>query len=127
MKRYLGLLLLCFLGLSAFAQTFRGRIMDKAGNPIPYASLYLKELQSGFTTDDNGSFQTALKPGLYTCEVSSLGYTGQTISLQMPVGNLEKNIILSEQVYALREVSVVKGSEDPAYAVMRKAIFQKLV
>lgn len=122
MKRYLGLLLLCFLGLSVFAQTFRGRIMDKAGNPIPYASLYLKELKSGFTTDDNGSFQTALKPGLYTCEVSSLGYAGQTIALQMPAGNLEKNIILSEQVYALREVSVVKGAEDPAYVVMRKAI-----
>lgn len=122
MKRYLGLLLLCFLGLSAVAQTWRGRVMDKTGTPIPYASLYLKELKSGFTTDDNGHFQTALKPGLYTCEVSSLGYTGQTISLQMPAGDMEKDITLSEQVYALREVNVVKGAEDPAYAVMRKAI-----
>jgi hypothetical protein len=37
-------------------------------------------------------------------------------------GDTEKDIVLDERVYPLREVSIVKGSEDPAYAVMRQAI-----
>lgn len=122
MKRYIWIFVLCLFALPIVAQTFRGRVTDGAGEPIPYASLYLIELKSGFTTDDNGCFQTVLKPGHYTCEVSSLGYAGQTLTIQMPVGNLEKNVVLAERVYALREVSIVKGAEDPAYSVMRKAI-----
>lgn len=122
MKKQLCILALCFYTLPTIAQLFKGKVTDEAGVPIPYASLYLKELQAGFTTDDNGCFQTALKQGHYTCEISSLGYTGQTLTFQMPAGNLEKNVVLAERIYALREVSVVKGAEDPAYRVMRKAI-----
>ncbi len=122
MKRTVLFLLICFFTFSFYAQTFKGRVTGPTGEPIPYAALYLKELKTGFTTDDNGYFQTLLHPGLYTCEVSSLGFTAQTFSLTMSSGDLEKNIVLAEQIYTLREVNVVKGAEDPAYAVMRKAI-----
>ena len=122
MKRYIAFVLICSFTISLWAQTFKGRVVDFAGNPIPYAALYLKELKTGFTTDDNGCFQTSLQPGQYTCEVSSLGFAGQTFSFSISTGDLEKNIVLSEQVYSLREVNVVKGAEDPACSVMRKAI-----
>lgn len=122
MKRYILFILICFLTYSLYAQTFKGRVIDFSGTPIPYAALYLKELKTGFTTDANGSFQASLPPGNYTCEVSSLGFAGQTFTLSVSVGDVEKNIVLSEQIYSLREVNIVKGTEDPAYAVMRKAI-----
>lgn len=122
MKRYLWFIIFSFLTLSSIAQVFKGKIVNEKGEPVPYASLYLKELRWGFTTDDNGCFQTELKPGHYTCEISSLGYTGQSLSIQMPAGGLEKNVVLAERIYSLNEVSVVKGAEDPAYAVMRRAI-----
>lgn len=121
--KYCFLLLACFLlSLSAVAQVFKGRVTDIKGNSVPYASLYLSELQSGFTTDDNGCFQTTLKAGSYTCEVSSLGFTGQTLQLQIPAAGLTRNIVLAERVYELREVNITNGGEDPAYAVMRRAI-----
>ncbi len=122
MKRSIAFALICFFTISLWAQTFKGRVVDLAGNPIPYAALYLKELKTGFTTDDNGCFQTSLPAGQYTCEVSSLGFAGQTFSFSISAGDVEKNIVLSEQIYSLREVNVVKGAEDPAYSVMRKAI-----
>lgn len=122
MKRYIAFILICCFTTSLLAQTFKGKVTDLSGTPIPYAALYLKELRTGFTTDANGCFQTSLRPGQYTCEVSSMGFTGQTFTLIMPAGDLEKNMMLSEQIYNLREVSVVKGAEDPAYFVMRKAI-----
>ena len=122
MKRSIAFALICSFTISLWAQTFKGRVVDLAGNPIPYAALYLKELKTGFTTDDNGCFQTSFPAGQYTCEVSSLGFDGQTFSFSISAGDVEKNIVLSEQIYSLREVNVVKGVEDPAYSVMRKAI-----
>lgn len=122
MKRYIAFALICSFTISLWAQTFKGRVVDLAGNPIPYVALYLKELKTGFTTDDKGCFQTFLQPGYYTCDVSSLGFAGQTFSFTISTGNVEKNIVLSEQIYSLREVNVIKGAEDPAYSVMRKAI-----
>ncbi len=122
MTRLLCFLSFCTLTLGIYAQTFKGKVLDESGSPVPYAAIYLKELQSGFTTDDNGCFETILKEGNYTCEISSLGYTRQRVNLQMPNHDLERNIILKERVYSLQEVNVVKGAEDPAYAVMRKAI-----
>lgn len=122
MERRLLLLLCCLLSFPLFSQTFKGRVVSSNGEPIPYASLYLRELQSGFTTDDNGYFQTTVKSGQYICDVSSLGYVQQTFTLDIPAGGLEKNITLAERVYRLSEVHISKNSEDPAYAVMRQAI-----
>jgi len=53
MKRSIAFALICSFTISLWAQTFKGRVVDLAGNPIPYAALYLKELKTGFTTDDN--------------------------------------------------------------------------
>lgn len=122
MKYCLLLLAFLLLPLMAVSQTFKGRVADAKGNPVPYASIYLKELKSGFATDDNGCFQTTVKAGNYTCEVSSIGFTGQILQLRIPASGLTRNIVLAERIYELREVSVTKGSEDPAYAVMRRVI-----
>lgn len=122
MKRYIGLFLFTLITALSFAQTFKGSVADAAGNPVPYAAIYLKELKSGFTTDEHGRFQTLLPAGQYTCNVSSLGFVSQSFSFRMPAHDYEKDIILAERIYSLPQVSVVKGSEDPAYAVMRQAI-----
>ena len=122
MKNCLLIIVFLLLPPIAAAQLFKGRVTDTKGNPVPYASIYLKELKSGFATDDNGCFQTTLKVGNYTCEVSSIGFTGQTLQVRIPATGLTRNIVLAERIYELREVSITKGSEDPAYAVMRRVI-----
>lgn len=122
MKRIIWLFLLSLVTILSFAQSFKGTVTDTDGKPVPYAALYLREMKSGLTTDEYGRFQTKLSAGQYTCEVSSLGFAGQTFSFSISAGDVEKNIVLSEQIYSLREVNVVKGVEDPAYSVMRKAI-----
>ena len=48
MKRSIAFALICSFTISLWAQTFKGRVVDLAGNPIPYAALYLKELKTGF-------------------------------------------------------------------------------
>lgn len=122
MKRFAGLFLLLFATILSFAQSFKGTVTDNSGNPVPYAALYLRETKSGLTTDEHGRFQTRLPAGQYTCEVSSLGFVSQTFSFQMLNRDYEKDIVLAERTYSLPEVSITKGNEDPAYAVMRRAI-----
>ncbi len=47
MKQSIAFALICSLiTISLWAQTFKGRVVDLAGNPIPYAALYLKELKT---------------------------------------------------------------------------------
>lgn len=122
MKRRLIFIVICILSLPVLSQTFKGRVTDEKGNPIPYASLYLRELHSGSTTDDNGFFQTTLKSGRYTCEVSSIGFTQKVLTIQVPTEGLEQNVVLSERIYQLSEVSIRRNAEDPAYTVIRHAI-----
>lgn len=122
MEKTLCLFFLSLMALLSQAQTFKGSVTDDAGIPVPYASLYLREIKSGFTTDEHGHFQARLPQGHYTCEVSSLGFTSQTFSFTMPGHDYEKNFTLTERIYSLPQVDVLKGREDPAYAVMRHAI-----
>lgn len=122
MKRIIWLFLLSLVTILSFAQSFKGTVTDTDGKPVPYAALYLREMKSGLTTDEHGRFQTKLSAGQYTCEVSSLGFISQTFTFQVLNRDYEKDIVLAERTYSLPEVNITKGNEDPAYAVMRKAI-----
>lgn len=90
------LFFLLYIGfLTVNAQTFKGRVTSEAGEPIPAVSVYIQELTSGFITDDAGYFEITLPMGSYTCEVSSMGYIRQVISIRVPSWGLEKNITLT--------------------------------
>ena len=112
----------CILPAFLFGQSLKGRVTDEKGFPIPYASLYLVELQTGVTTDDNGHFQTTLKQGRYTLEVSSIGYSKERLQVDVVGDVQERNIVLHERIYQLGEVVIGRNTEDPAYSIMRQVI-----
>ena len=92
MKRYIAFVLICSFTISLWAQTFKGRVVDLAGNPIPYAALYLKELKTGFTTDDNGCFELCGFKGEYSVTVDGRKYT-----LMNNGNDIEEGLQLSER------------------------------
>ncbi len=104
------------------AQILTGRIIDTKGQPIPNATFYIRELTLGLMADGQGDFRTKIEQGEYTCEISSLGYERKTIPLSVPAEGLTLKVELQEKVYAMREVTVTPGKEDPAYDIMRKVI-----
>lgn len=109
-----------FFTASSFAQTLRGKILDTDGNPIPAASVYIREIKQGLVCNSDGEFQLKIQPGLYTLECRSIGYEAVIESIEI---NTDRNIeiVLNEKDFQLPEVEVRVG-EDPAYAIMRKAI-----
>lgn len=122
LKRILTCSLFLFPALCAVSQVFHGRILSESGEPLPHATVYIREIHSGFVADANGSFRTTIRPGDYTCEVSFLGYSKQLIAISVPQEGLRRDITLAEQAFRLPEVSISGSRENPAYPVMRKAI-----
>ena len=62
------------LSVKTFAGKISGRVLDEKNNPLPYASLFVKEISKGTTSNQEGRYTLDLKPGKYTIVVQYVGY-----------------------------------------------------
>lgn len=120
--RFLLFLFFYSFSLSIFSQELKGTIYDSDGNVIPYATIFIKELSMGTTSNGEGKYEVALQPGINTLQFRSMGYQQVDLSVEMDSSIIQKNIVLPQQVFTLHEIRVYKGDEDPAYPIMRRAI-----
>lgn len=126
LKRYafiLSCVLLSFFITDVMAGGLRGRVVDEKDNPVPGVSIFIAELITGTTTNNDGVYEVRLTAGNYNLSVQSLGFSRQdfTVSVE-PEKWIELNVVLRPVAFQIREVRVYSGGEDPAYAMMRKAI-----
>ncbi len=116
----------CILQFSfhAIAQTggIRGTTLSDKGEPLPFVGIYVKNINSGTSSNLNAKFEIKLGPGEYTLVVQSLGYQTEQQIVKVENNWVELNLILKSATYSLGEVTVGVKDEDPAYAIMRKAI-----
>ena len=121
-KVYLSLLFIITLLPSLLGQSLEGLITDNEKKPVPFCTVYVKEIKFGTTSNELGQYKLKLKEGVYTIRFQSLGF--ETIEKQV---NIQKeqtilNITLDIKAYQLSGVKVKPNAEDPAYAIIRKAI-----
>ncbi len=129
MKRKLYLILsLILLSLYATAQNteISGIVVDNATKePIPYASIGLKNTTIGTITDEEGEFHLTFKNQTSdTVIVQNLGYLNDTIKITLNRFNNLKTIYLKEKSYDIEAVVVTPG-ENPAHILLRKVIKAK--
>ncbi len=113
---------LSLAGNQLFGQGIEGEIVDSKGDPVSYASIFIKELTRGTTSNSLGLFSLPLPPGEYTIFFRSLGYTEVMKSITVSETMKELEIVMPPQTYMIPEVRISATGEDPAYRVMRKAI-----
>ena len=108
-------------------QGIRGSIRTAGGEPLPDASIFIKEDNTGSSSNANGEYSIKLKPGTYTVIVRYLGYKTEQLQVQVSGNWIEKDFSLAEQRFSLDEVQVDNKdkNKDPAYAIMRKAIAKR--
>jgi len=118
--------LLLFLLLIGFvypmdAARLYGILQDNKGNTLPFASVYITGTSTGTTSNADGYYEIELAAGTYEFTFQYIGY--EAVSKEVTIGNkdIELNITLSPVAQNLSEVVVTAG-EDPAYAIIRKAI-----
>ncbi|MBL7865843.1 MAG: carboxypeptidase-like regulatory domain-containing protein [Cyclobacteriaceae bacterium] len=116
------LLLALTSSFAAFAGGVRGTIRGDDGNPLAFATIYVRQTESGAVSDADGNFEVTLAPGHYDIVFHYLGF--ETYSQAVDVGTdfISLKIALKAQVIQLQAVTVKAGKEDPAYTIMRKAI-----
>lgn len=121
------LLLFWALPLLASAQSgVDGYVADSKGQPMAYASVYIKGTTTGTTTNAEGRYQLELAPGTYTLYCAHIGYVRAERTLQVRPGTWTKaDFALEQQVVELNEVVIKAGAEDPAYEIIRKAISKR--
>lgn len=121
-KLILLLTVIIFSTTSLSAQKLSGRITNDKGEPVPFATVYINELRQGTTANIKGEYLINLKPGKYTFFFQSLGFSPTIKNITITNQDIYLDITLSIQYYVIPEVRVTSTGEDPAYAIMRKAI-----
>ena len=113
--------LILFLTLSIFqanAQQLSGKVLTE-GDPMPYASVYIKGTSIGTTTDENGNYNiTSLKKGNHTIIASFLGYKKQSKIINITNNNTVLNFNLQEsesleQIVVTGTLKAVSRLESP--------------
>lgn len=90
---------------AGFSIAIRGRVLGEGGEPLPGASVMVKESRLATTTDGEGRFNLPAVPPGSVLVVSSIGYqTTQTevggrtdinIRLPLSVGTLEETVVIA--------------------------------
>lgn len=107
--------------LFSFGQILKGRITDDSGKPIPFASIYAKELRQGTSSNAEGNYLLRVPKGEYSFVFRSLGY--ETVERRVKVDDgVSLNIVLPVKPFLIAPVTVGGKGEDIAYDVVRKAI-----
>jgi TonB-linked SusC/RagA family outer membrane protein len=93
--------------LMSFAQNkvVTGRVTDENGNPIPFATLKIKDAKTGGSADADGRFSLRVKGG-ETFIISAVGYTDKELKMD---ANSNVTITLSKSTTDLKEVIVTTG------------------
>ncbi len=109
---------------TVFAQTggIKGYIRNPDGEALPWATIYVKNSQTGTATNMEGYYELKLPEGKYQITFQYLSY--QTLETEVVVGKEMRtfDVKLELQAYMLRELTIKANAEDPAYTIMRKAI-----
>lgn len=118
------LLIIFCIGLQSqlIAGGIKGRISNAKGEALSYAGIAVKGTSNGTMANEEGEYEFTLLPGSYEIIFQFLGF--KSVSKNVTVGNdfTELNVVLEEQALNLREATIGKGKEDPAYSIMRRAI-----
>jgi outer membrane receptor protein involved in Fe transport len=103
------LLITILFSTIGFAQKITGKVADKT-DIIPFANVTITNNQNkiiaGTTSDDNGLFELTVNKGVYTIEISYLGYASWKKEIKITENLNLKTIILNENSQALDEIVI---------------------
>ena len=110
--------------LNTFSQKVSGVVMDKDGNPVQYASIFIKGSSLGTNANIEGKYFLELNPGTYTLVCQQINYIKQEKVITFGKEDIVLNFVLDSLVISLTEVIITKGP-DPANEIIRHTIAKK--
>ena len=115
---FLWSMLICMTSESA---VLKGRVTDTNGEPLPFASVYIKGTTKGTTTNVDGYYLFELAEAKQVIVCQYVGYQKVELELNMTAAPMTHNFKLKPNEMSLKEI-VVKEGENPALAIVKNAI-----
>lgn len=106
-------------------QSIGGYIRDEHDRPVPFANIFVRELESGTAADDQGKYFMTIDPGIYNIVVSSIGFQPQTFQIIVRDKAIIKNFQLTSSSVELTQIEIKVRRRDPAYEIIQRVIENK--
>jgi len=125
MPKWIYILFLTLLPLAGAAATIQGKVTDTRGEPLPFATVFVKGTTIGTSCNAAGDYLLHLDPGNFTVVCQYMGFRQQSFTVSLKGDEkVSHDFRLEDQSLEIKEV-VVKASEDPALYIMRKVIAKR--
>jgi hypothetical protein len=114
-------ILLSFNNLLAQQIQLSGTIKDTLGQPVSFASVYLKGTTKGTSANIDGVYTLKVNPGTLTLYIKAIGFK----PIEKTISTAETavlNLTMTAEAYTLQGVTITANAEDPAYGIMRHVI-----
>ena len=80
-KKQILVLVLLLISALGFAGGIKGRVYDQNGDPLPFATIYVKEINTGTATNLDGYFELSLVSGNYQLFFQHVGFQTQALAV----------------------------------------------
>ena len=108
------------LPILCFSNHINGVISDKYGEPLPFASIYIKNTTYGVSSNAFGEYFIELKPGNYTIVYSYIGFKSDEKLIILQDIPQKINTILYKNDQNLIEYEVVSNTKNKALEIIDK-------
>ncbi|MFC1732170.1 TonB-dependent receptor [candidate division KSB1 bacterium] len=96
-----------FFAVAVSAQTLSGKVTDESNSPISHVNVYIRTLQGGAATDEEGEYIIRNLPrGIFNVEISSIGYKKEERRVNLTNGDVTLDVILTEEAIETEELTV---------------------
>ena len=112
-----------FVFYQSNSQVIKGVVRDKKGDVMPFASIWISNLNKGTLANEEGKYLINVPLGKHDITFRFLGHSPriEKVTIEL-VKDYEIHVTLEEQAISLEEVNVGGLKEDPAIGIMRRMI-----
>ncbi|MFM7055263.1 MAG: DUF5686 family protein [Bacteroidota bacterium] len=117
-------ILLCLLWQTSLAKiVVTGTVLDNDKSPLPFASVYVNGTTRGTTSNENGLYAIEINETDRQLVFRYIGYKTRVVDVVFDGSDrLTLDVMLEPESFSIQEIVVKASGEDPAYAIIRKAI-----
>lgn len=111
MKKLLIIIYILISFINIYSQTINGTVLDKKDKTALPGAIIQLDADKNFMSDQNGEFTIKTSAGKHTISVKYLGYTLQTLEINLKTNEEKPITFFLEETESLLEVVVVTGSQ----------------
>lgn len=97
--------------------------MDENGDPLPYASVYVRNSTNGTAANSEGEYRLTMERGDYEIVFQYIGYQQKIEPVSIGDKPVRLNVRMEPANLQISEVVIT--TEDPAYRIMREVIARR--